>query len=485
MIFRIASAASLVLVWVMSSGLPAHAQFETRASFFISGSSDPSFLVVGDFNCDGRPDVAVVNVVKNTSGNVEILLGNGDGTFRVGATYPFAAPATTASAGSLRHNGILDLVLGAAGANVVYVLLGNGDGTFQLPVSYPTTAESHTVALGDFTGKGNLDVLDLEGTGSQGVCNCIEVLPGNGDGTFGAPITTPVPYNIDGVAIVAGDFNDSGKLDVAVGGGVGSIEQVDILLGNGDGTFDPDGFYKLQAYPDAIASGYFTSDKTKLDLALPSDGISAMLGNGDGTFQQPVPYKVSLPSWVIAEDFNGDGKLDLAVSDSGSPLGGAPGVSVLNGNGDGTFQNAVFYPTGAEEGGQFVAAGDFNGDHRPDLLVLDSVHGYIWTLLNTGVVSFSPTTPLNFKKQAVGTTSPPQAVTLTNTGKNELKIASVKASVGFGVTSTCGSGVASGAKCTISATFSPTKKGAAQGTVTIIDSASTKPMVIELLGTGT
>ncbi|MFZ0321460.1 MAG: choice-of-anchor D domain-containing protein, partial [Candidatus Sulfotelmatobacter sp.] len=89
-----------------------------------------------------------------------------------------------------------------------------------------------------------------------------------------------------------------------------------------------------------------------------------------------------------------------------------------------------------------------------------------------------------FKKQAIGTTSVPQTVTLTNTGATELKMSSMKASSQFGVTSTCGASVPSGADCTISVTFSPKTQGAKSGTVTINDSASSKPQVIELSGTG-
>jgi len=480
---------ALALALTRIFSLPAHAQFETRGSFFAAGAGggDPYSMTVGDFNHDGKPDVAVI-VDERATGTLKIFLGNGDGTFRMGANYTVGLFPFYAVAASLRNNGILDLVFNDKLSDDIWVMLGNGDGTFQPAVPYATTAESYMVALGDFTGKGNLDIVTIEGPSTQGVsCNCIEVLPGNGDGTFGVPIsTTTVPYNIDGFTVTVGDFNDDGKTDVAVSGGFFATEQVDILLGNGDGTLTPDVYYQIYAYPANVATGHFTSDKTKLDLAFPNEGTSVMLGNGDGTFQQPAPYNASLPSWVVAEDMNGDGKIDLVVSDSGAPYQhAAPGVSVLNGNGDGTFQNAVFYPVGAGYGGQFVAAGDFNGDRRPDLLVLDSVHGYITTLLNTGVASFSPTTPLNFGKQTVGTNSNPQTVTLTNTGSTTLRIASMKASSEFAVTSTCGSSVAAGAKCTISATFSPTQKGAKQGTITINDSASSKPQVIELLGTGT
>lgn len=126
------------------------------------------------------------------------------------------------------------------------------------------------------------------------------------------------------------------------------------------------------------------------------------------------------------------------------------------------------------------------GDSRPRLFGGPGASGtnYVEVLLNTGTVTFSPTTPLAFKKQTVGTTSAPQTVTLTNAGKTALKISSMKATGQFGMTSTCGSSVAAGANCAISVTFSPKSKGAKSGTVSINDSASSKPQVIELSGTG-
>ena len=98
-------------------------------------------------------------------------------------------PLRTAAAASLRNNGILDLVVEDSGelGHDVFVLLGNGDGTFLAPVPYPVTAESYMIGLGDFTGKGKIDILSVE------ECNCVDVLPGNGDGTFGSAITTAPP----------------------------------------------------------------------------------------------------------------------------------------------------------------------------------------------------------------------------------------------------------------------------------------------------
>jgi hypothetical protein len=143
----------------------------------------------------------------------------------------------------------------------------------------------------------------------------------------------------------------------------------------------------------------------------------------------------------------------------------------------------VSYSLGNETAAQ--ASGDFNGDHKTDVVVADFLGNSVITLLNTGVVNFSPTTPLDFSKQATGTTSVPQTVTLTNTGAEALHIASMVVKGQFQMTSTCGASVAAGGYCEISVTFSPQSKGAKSGTVILEDSASSKPQVIELAGTGT
>src|SRR5262249_2343747 len=156
------------------------------------------------------------------------------------------------------------------------------------------------------------------------------------------------------------------------------------LLGNGDGTFQPQLTCAVGVQPSSMVAGDFDGDG-HIDLAVadagnpfnfPADpaGVSVLLGNGDGTFQPAVKYAVgSYPASIIANDFTGDGLLDLAVADQGNVNSGGTdpgGVSVLLGNGDGTFQPQITYSAGS--GPSSIVAGDFTGDGRHDLAVANS-----------------------------------------------------------------------------------------------------------------
>ncbi len=447
----------------------AAAQFETRGTFL--ANSGPHSIAVGDFNHDGKLDLAIVCASTNTD-NVVILLGNGDGTFRFGSSYTAGLGAVSLVAADLNHDGTLDLAIANEESDYLSVLLGNGDGTFRAGPQNPSApAPESFVTVGDFNGDG---IPDLVAISYQNPCKCISIFLGNGDGTFQNAVNTDPPFNVESIGL--GDFNHDGKLDVVTAGNY----TINVLLGNGDGTFQYGASYPSGESPASIAVADFNGDH-KLDLAIASvSEISILLGNGDGTFQTAVNYPTNFPLTVTAAVLTGSRKLDLVVANSIFPSG----VSVFAGNGDGSFQPGVFYPSNLLTT-EYAAVGDFNGDRQADIVYANYERESVTVLLNIGVASFLPTTPLNFKKQAVGTTSQPQTVTLTNTGTTALRIASMKASTEFAVTSTCGSTVAAGANCTISATFSPTKKGSQQGTITIVDSASTEPQVIEVLGTGT
>ena len=238
--------------------------------------------------------------------------------------------------------------------------------------------------------------------------------------------------------------------------------------------------------PQAITAADLTRDG-KLDLVVANNAtssISVLSGNGDGSFQPPVNYPTDFPIWVAVADFNGDGKPDIVVANflTLNDINKST-LSVFVGNGDGTFQGGVTYPVSREP--RFVAVGDFDGDHKLDVAAAGYRFDNLSVLLNTGVVSFSPTAPIVFARQLEGTSSAPQTVTLTNTGTQALKISSMEVQGQFGVSSDCGSSVAPGARCTINATFTPLSIGSKVGTILIRDSASTQPQVIELAGTGT
>lgn len=461
---------------------PARAQFETRAT--LAAQKFPFSIAVGDFNQDGKLDLAVASCDTDTgfATDVQIFLGNGDGTFQTAIDYTVGVCPDSVAAADFNHDGKLDLVVSNSQSDDLSVLLGNGDGTFQPAITIPSPPDPIFVAVGDFNGDGNQDIATLNLSDQTGRCDCVAVFLGNGDGTFQQSpiITTP---SLIPLAIGLGHFTGSKTLDLAIADQFGGTNQVEIWLGNGDGTFRRGTIYPVGADPTSIAVADFNGDH-RADLAVAEYegvGIGVLLGNGDGTFGPRVDYRTSFPYWVTAADLTGNGVQDLVAATV--PSSGDQGLAVLGGRGDGTFEQAKYYPDG--NGNFFVATGDFNGDHLPDLAVADYFNNTVITVLNTGTVAFSPTTPLSFKKQAVGTKSDPQQVTLANTSTADLKISSMKAAGQFEVSSNCGKGVAAGKSCDISVTFSPKSRGPKSGTVTIIDSASSKPQVIELSGTGT
>jgi hypothetical protein len=448
---------ALAVLCVAGIAVPAWAQFETRAT---QGLPNGAFNVaVGDFNHDGKLDAAVVG------DSLWILLGNGDGTFQAPSSY--AGPFYFVAVADFNNDGIPDLAVVPEG-NAVSVFLGNGDGTFQPPKNSPTTGPSAFIAVGDFNGDHKMDIAVVNDP-------YISILLGNGDGTFQAPIDNesfPAPG-----WLAVGDFNNDHRLDVAVVGTLGGSSNLGILLGNGDGTLQSATVSSLDYPPYSVAAADFNNDGN-LDLAVGNLGgggsVSVFLGDGTGHFGAAREYPGG-GNRVIVGDFNGDGKLDLVA------WPGVYGVAELLGNGDGTFQPAVTYPASGDPG----AVGDLNGDHKLDLIVIEFLGTTVTSMLNTGAVKFSPTTPLAYAVQLINATSGPRSVELTNTGTSAISIRSVKASGPFEASNSCGGGIAAGASCKIDVTFTPSRGGKQSGVVTLIDSASSKPQFIEMSGVGT
>ena len=424
------------------------------------------------------------------TGYAMAVLGNGDGTFQAPISSPSFATGYDrlpgpAVLGDLKRDGNLDdlvVRLNIPGLSYIGVMIGNGDGTFQPLVQYSVSGGAP--AIGDFTGDGIPDIITADTSGN------LYLLKGNGDGTFGFPTTIPTNMTGSGLLTV-GDFNNDGKLDVALAGA-----GIAILLGNGDGTFQPPNSSTLTSAASSSAVGDFDSDGN-LDVAVLTQGqVAILLGDGDGTLRSATyfssggtPLPAQSAAWIAVGDLDNDGTLDLLTP---GPEQGT--VSVLLGNGDGSFQLPQIWGTNGF--GESAAIGDFNGTGHPDIVAVPSTGNMNASLLvNTAVpaqrASFSPS-GLTFATSQVGITSAPQVITLTNTGSSPLIISSIAItgtnSSDFKQTNTCPVGSASlagQAKCQFSVTFAPTGTGSRLASISITDNASSGQNTISLLGTAT
>jgi hypothetical protein len=348
----------------------------------------PFGVAVGDFNRDGIPDLVVANAYQvGGPGTVSILLGNGDGTFRASREFNAGGnETTTVAVGDFNGDGKPDLAVAnyavGGGSGNVGVMLGNGDGTFMPAVVYAAGTEPDFVAVGDFNGDGNLDFAAASAFSPPGSPGTVSIFLGRGDGTFAPAGSYQTGFAAASIAIA--DLNGDGRLDLAVANE--NSDDVSVLLGRGDGTFQTAVNYPAGPGPASIASGDFNGDG-KLDLVVANAGsasgttVSVLIGNGDGTFRAPVSYPAGDEPFAVAVgDFNLDGKLDLIVADVGTSSGNT--VNLLLGNGDGTFHAAAPYTVGT--GASSVAVADLNSDGLLDVAVANIGSNNVSVLLNAG-----------------------------------------------------------------------------------------------------
>ncbi|MGB8013869.1 MAG: FG-GAP-like repeat-containing protein [Terriglobales bacterium] len=558
----VVSSYSSSAVWTMLGN--GKGGFAAGESFATDGY--PNNVVLADFNGDHKLDFAT----SNNAGQWETVgLGNGDGTFRSSRSYGYSwnAPINAIATADLNGDGNLDIVQAGGGTgigitvmlgsshgvfgpatsiavgcgeanrsgvnsialgdvngdkkmdivatslddpyncfeNVIGVLIGDGNGKFKTPVYYPTgtTQQSNSVTLADFRNNGKLDIVVSNGDGS------LSVLLNNGKGVYGTANVISGASGSGAGSIVTGDFNNDGKLDIAIVDY--NQQQINVLLGNGDGTFEaPMGTPLTPFYPVGLAAGDFNHDG-KLDLAVTSWGDSGSLliltGNGTGTFSVGTPYEFgtweqcypsggSNPYWISAGDLNQDGKLDLAIAVtysacnteySGQNTWGA--ALVYTGNGDGTFNQDVGpWVGGVDNSG--IALGDFNSDGMLDMAVAGNAGwtGQEWVTImlnNTQPVSVSPLA-MSCGLLKVGSSSAAKTVVVTNDEKTSLAISKVALEGtdpgDFVLKNGCGSSLLAGANCTLTVTFKPTAIGARTATLAITDGAGTQN--VALTGTG-
>jgi phospholipase C len=502
----------------------------TQASSPITGST-PVAVASGDFNQDGKLDLVVANSGDNT---VSVLLGNRDGSFASAPGSPVAVglgPGAVA-VGDFNKDGRLDIAVADTVESVGSVLLGNGDGTFL-----PTTAGADTgttpvaIAVADFNNNGSLD-LAIVNQGS----NSVSILPGQGEGTF--TTSANVATGAGPSALVVADFNGDGRLDLAVANQGDS--STSIALGNGDETFTTQTAIATGSGPMAIATGDFNNDG-KLDLFTVNQGgssVSVLLGNGDGTFQNHIDQAVeSSPNAVAIGDFNQDGLADFALTSAGTgsafvltqPAQGKVPVASLSTStlafgtqvvgttstaqmvtlsNIGTATLNIASITASSQFGQTNNCGSSlpfgksctvsvtfspstTGPLSGTVTITDNAANspQIITLSGTGapagpLASVSPTS-LTFPIQLAGTKSAQQNVTLTNTGTSNLTLTGTTVTGPYSKTPLCPGSIAPGKSCTIAVFFGPTSAGVVSGTLSLIDNAPGSPQTVTLSGTGT
>lgn len=425
-----------------------------------SSNSSASSVAIADVNGDGKPDIIETIYCGQQTGctndAVVIFLGDGNGNFHQADEYPSGGSgATFVAIADLNGDGKLDLVVsncagGATGcgsdgasAGSVGVLLGNGDGTFRPAVTYSTGAyNSSSVAIADVNGDGHPDLL-VASQCADSACNStgsVAVLLNHGDGSFQAAVN--YKSGAPGTSSVAvADVNGDGHPDILLANQCPDAlcsAGVSVLLGTAKGTFQPavnyptgGGITDSIALADVDGNGtvdIVVTNQCSQGLVCNTTGdhgsVSVLLGNGNGTFQTPVSYLTNgaLTKSLVIKDLNGDGIPDLAVINTCANATCAPTPSgpldIFWGNGDGTFQPPVSFATG-NSGGVFadVAAADLTGGGRPDLVVVDGPPGASVLLNNyTRVALTSSANPASLNENVTLTATVTGSSNITPTG---------------------------------------------------------------------
>jgi FG-GAP-like repeat/Calx-beta domain len=395
--------------------------FSPATSFSVG--PNPQAVVTGDFNNDGKLDLATANY---DNGTVSALIGDGHGGFGAAKQSAVGTLPLSLAVADFNNDGKLDLAViqGTAGSywsNSMSVVLGNGDGTFRAPTPLGSTWIPLAAAAGDFNADGNTDLVvgqdDWEGGGY------VEVLLGNGRGGFTAAGGEYSYHALSAASPAVGDLNGDGKLDAVMVCGPGSSGGF-VLLGNGDGTF---GQYDLNwpqfdtgPDPRAVAVGDFTGDGIP-DLVSAGQTVDVQPGLGDGWFDAPISQTANgnMHTSVGVADFNGDGKLDAVTSDADTGT-----VSELLGNGNGTLTYAGAYAFGSSPSG--VAISDFTGDGRPDAATANAGSNTVSVLFNDGRAPLPPSLRIGdvtLKEGNTGLVAATFAVTLSAASPDTITVA--------------------------------------------------------------
>lgn len=494
-----------------------------------NAASNPQSVAIADFTGSGVLDLAVANSQSN---NISILLGNGDGTFKQAVDYVVGTTPSVVATGDFNADGKVDLAVGNYGSSTVGILLGNGDGTFQAQTTI-TAASPAGLAVTDINGD---SIADLVVTNQNGTAHSIETFLGNGDGTFQAG-TTYVSGNQPRIVAV-GDFNRDGAPDLAVACSQGNLN----VFQNNGGTFITNVGSPNPATVGQSVTFTATVAYSIAGLGTPTGTVNfyngtALLGTGTLNSSGVASYTDSsgfstAGTYTIYADYSGDSNYnpnsasltETVNNNNGNPIitltptslkfatqlvnttSAAQNVTLMNtGTGAATITSITAtgnFASPSNTCGSTVQAGSSctisvtftptaPGARLGTLSVSDNASGSPQTVKLSGqgtVIEISPGS-VTFPSQKVGTTSPPQTVTVMNKGKLSVTITSIKFAGGnakdFAQTNTCGTSLAAASSCTISVTFTPQATGSRASTLLINDTGGGSPQMVPVSGKGT
>ncbi len=343
-------------------------------------SSDPQDVVLIDVDGDGSIDAVTAN---NGSDDVTVLLNNGSGGMDLVATLAAGSGPSAVGAADFDNDGNVDLAVVNVSDSSVSLFSGNGDGTFGAPSTVAVGLFPEDIVVADFDEDGDSDFATSDLFGDT-----VTIRLGNGDGTFADAISivlAPLPSGMAGpVAMALGDFDEDGNTDIAVTLDDDFPGQVAILLGDGTGNFtEQPNRLSVGDSPLGIAVGELNGDGNE-DLAVPNwfdDTVSVLFGNGDGTFAAgPVLQAGLAPEDVVIADLDRDGAADIVTLDGVGSETADGLLVVIPGNGDGTFAAAATFDVGA--GPSAVAVADLNGSGALDVVTTHFDSNDLAVLLN-------------------------------------------------------------------------------------------------------
>jgi len=353
-----------------------------------------------DFNGDGYQDLAVTN---RDNFSVSILIGRGDGVFNDAMEFSTGQiKPRLLVAGKFNSDTTVDLAFTHAEAvelrsDIVGILPGNGDGTFGNVIITYVDSIGHfrnatSISKGDFN-KDNVPDLavGVDVTGGEET-DYVSIMLNNGDASFSNATPLQLGYEGDKPFYITTAFFDSDDNPDLIITGSGA-NTVSVHLGNGDGTFITENYYTTAQYPRWITINDFNDD-FNLDVVTANEGstlggtASIFLGNGDGSLiiSPTVVVDTTQPYAGIAKDLNLDGDIDLAVANWGLSNVTNGVLSILNGNGDGTFSLTGSYTIG--KAAKVIIAEKFNNDEYTDLAIVQDRSHNIAVFINNGDGSF-------------------------------------------------------------------------------------------------